>query len=88
MSKIDIVLQNSHIFLFMISLTIKKIEKNKMFLTNFNVKENLLTNKSFRKKSNFFENKNQIFYNSTTKMNTIVSLWKNLNAFMYDDKLN
>ena len=74
MLKIEIVLQNSHIFLFIISSTIKKNERNKMFLADFNVKKELLTSKSFREKVVFFKNKSQVFFNSATKLNITISL--------------
>ena len=74
MSKIEIVLQNSHIFMFIISSALKKINRKKMFFADFNVKKELLTNKSFREKVVFFENKNQVFYNNAIKLNITVSL--------------
>ena len=54
MSKIEIVLQNSHIFIFIISSTFKKIDRKKMFFVDFNVKKKLLTSKSFRERVVFF----------------------------------
>ena len=87
MPKIDFVLQNSHIFMFMISSTIKKIEKSKMFLANFNVKKNYWQINRFVKKSLFL--KTRIKFSLTTQQKWIQSYRceKNQDVFMYNDKL-
>ena len=86
MSKIEIVLQNSHIFLFMISSSVKKSERDKMFFADFNAKGKLLASRSFRERVVFFENKDQVFFNSATRLSITVSLWRDQDAFMYGDK--
>ena len=67
MSKIDFVLQNSHIFMFMTSSTIKKIERNKMFFANFNVKKNYWQVNRLVKKSLFLKTKIKFFLTTQQK---------------------
>ena len=71
MSEIDFVLQDSYIFMFMTSSTIKKFEKNKMFFANFNVKKNYWHVNRFVKKSLFLKTKIKFF--STTQREWIQS---------------
>ena len=85
MSNIEIVLQNSHIFLFITSSSIKKNERNKMFFADFNAKKKLLTNKSFREKavffwkqkSSFLQQRNKIeYHNIVVKKSKCFYVWR------------